>query len=205
MTNLMSEGCGEDDAAMNLTDGTTRETFVESHVVYCDSDSDQETDNAPRCPYERELGLPQRTTTGPKAVECPGCKKQIATKKSTSGRFSSYSNLRKHVKTCDPFLQSRVFKALSPAVQIDLAGDQAVTMTKKGPINVYFGSKVVPGTTAIADPRRRTMLTNAEKKWKQARAQALFAHSSDRIRLFVCHIVLHAGSYSEIDSNSPAE
>ncbi len=78
-------------------------------------------------------------------------------------------------------------------------------MTKKGPINVYFGSKVVPGTTAIADPRRRTMLTNAEKKWKQARAQALFAHSSDRIRLFVCHIVLHAGSYSEIDSNSPAE
>ncbi len=42
MPNLGS-GAVEGDAVMNLMDGASKETFVESHVVHCNSDGDKET------------------------------------------------------------------------------------------------------------------------------------------------------------------
>ena len=162
----------------DLMDGASRETFVESHVIHSDSDSDSETGCASQRPYESELGLPRRTAMEPKAVECPGCKTLIASTKSTLCQFVNFSNFRKHVKLCRHFLESLAFKALSLKVQKDLVGENTVSAAKKGSINSYFPSMVGSESTLTAASRRKTILPKAMMKLKQARALALFAHQT---------------------------
>ena len=94
---LMSEGRREGDAAVNLMGGASRETIVESHVVYGDSDRDKDT-----C-----QGWPRQTTTAPKAEPYPDCERLIATTKSITGRFINFSNFRKHVKVCSRLFEPR--------------------------------------------------------------------------------------------------
>ncbi len=45
------------DAAMNLVDGASRETFVESHVIHGNLDSDKETDYARQRAHDMQDGV----------------------------------------------------------------------------------------------------------------------------------------------------